>query len=77
MLDIGAGCGRWLVAGATKGYIPVGIDLRLEFFQAARQTLKSADKKGYTVVADLKEIPFKENLYNPRQNGAGFFGRLV
>ena len=58
MPDIGTGWGRWLVAGATKGYIPVGIDLRLEFCQAARQTLKRADKKGYVVVADLKEILF-------------------
>ena len=29
--NIGTGWGRWLVAGAAKGYIPVGIDLRLEF----------------------------------------------
>src|SRR5438477_7293587 len=27
MLDIGNGWGRWLVAGANKGYIPVGIDI--------------------------------------------------
>ena len=64
MLDIGTGWGRWLVAGAAKGYIPVGIDLRLEFCQTARQTLQAAGKNGYTVVADLKEIPFKENLFD-------------
>ncbi len=56
--------GRWLVAGAAKGYIPVGIHLRLEFCQAARQTLSSAGKNGYAVVVDLKEIPFKENLFD-------------
>ena len=64
MLDIGTGWGRWLVAGAAKGYIPIGIDLRLEFCQTARQTLQAAGKNGYTVVADLKEIPFKENLFD-------------
>ena len=64
MLDIGSGWGRWLVAGAYKGYIPVGIDLRLEFCQVSRQTLKNAGKNGYTVVADLKEIPFKPNVFD-------------
>lgn len=64
MLDIGTGWGRWLVAGAAKGYIPVGIDLRLEFCQTARQTLQAAGSNGYTLVADLKEIPFKENLFD-------------
>lgn len=63
MLDIGTGWGRWLVAGADKGYIPIGIDLRLEFCQAARQTLLASGKNGYTVVADLKEIPFKNDLF--------------
>ncbi len=64
MLDIGNGWGRWLVAGAEKGYIPVGIDLRLEFCQTSRNTLQSAGYKGYTIVADLKEIPFNDNLFN-------------
>ena len=56
MLDIGCGWGRWLVGGSEKGYIPVGIDLRLEFCQAAKQTLTQAGVNGYTVVADLKEF---------------------
>jgi len=64
MLDIGTGWGRWLVAGAAKGYIPIGIDLRLEFCQTAQQTLVASGKTGYTVVADLKEIPFKDDLFD-------------
>ena len=63
MLDIGCGWGRWLVGGSEKGYIPVGIDLRLEFCQAAKQTLTQAGVNGYTVVADLKEIPFKDDIF--------------
>ena len=43
MPDIGTGWGRWLVAGAAKGYIPVGIDLRLEFCQAAHAYSAAAD----------------------------------
>ena len=64
MLDIGSGWGRWLVAGANKGFIPIGADLRLEFCQTARQTLKYFGKNGYTVVADLKKLPFKPGIFD-------------
>ena len=64
MLDIGTGWGRWLVAGSEKGYIPVGIDLRLEFCQTARQTMANAGMNGYTVVADLRELPFRDEIFD-------------
>ncbi|MFM9943621.1 MAG: class I SAM-dependent methyltransferase, partial [Bacteroidia bacterium] len=64
MLDIGNGWGRWLVAGANKGYIPIGIDLRLEFCKVAMQTLQDNKKNGYTVVADLKNLPFRDNIFD-------------
>ncbi len=62
-LDIGCGWGRWLVAGSNKGYIPIGIDLRLEFCQTARKVLTDLGGNGYTVVADLENIPFQDNLF--------------
>ncbi len=64
MLDIGTGWGRWLIAANKKGYIPVGADLRLEFCQTAINTMKAKGVYGYTVVADLKELPFKENCFD-------------
>jgi len=64
MLDIGCGWGRWLLAGANKGYIPIGVDLRLEFCQAGLETLRNNNKNGYTIVADLKSLPFKENIFD-------------
>lgn len=64
MLDIGNGWGRWLLAGANKGYVPVGIDIRLEFCQTALNTLHANEKNGYSVVADLKELPFKNNVFD-------------
>lgn len=63
-LDIGCGWGRWLVAGSNKGYIPIGIDLRLEFCETARNVLSDLKKDGYTVVADLENIPFKDSIFN-------------
>jgi SAM-dependent methyltransferase/uncharacterized protein YbaR (Trm112 family) len=64
MLDIGNGWGRWLIAGANRGYIPIGIDIRLEFCETALHTLKAQGKNGYSLVADLKNIPFKSGIFN-------------
>ncbi len=64
MLDIGTGWGRWLVAGVEKGYIPIGADLRLEFCEAAINTLHAQGKNGYAVVADLKNLPFKSHIFD-------------
>lgn len=64
MLDIGQGWGRWLVAGSEKGYIPVGVDLRLEFCQVARQTMSARNVNGYTVVADLQNLPFQDQVFD-------------
>lgn len=64
MLDIGCGWGRWLSAGYEKGYIPIGIDMRLEFCKASLQSLNIQNKNGYAVVADLENLPFKDNIFN-------------
>lgn len=63
-LDIGCGWGRWLVGGHNKGYIPIGIDIRLEFCKTSQVVLKDLDINGYTVVADLENIPFKEDIFD-------------
>src|ERR1700682_1057522 len=64
LLDIGNGWGRWLVAAANKNYIPVGIDIRLEFCETALQVLRANGKTGYSVVADLQNLPFRNNIFN-------------
>lgn len=64
LLDIGCGWGRWLVSSGKKGYIPLGIDLRVEFCQTARLVMKNNDVQGYTLVADLKNLPFKEMTFD-------------
>jgi SAM-dependent methyltransferase/uncharacterized protein YbaR (Trm112 family) len=64
LLDIGNGWGRWLVAAGKKGYVPVGIDIRLEFCETAREVLNLNGLNGYTVVADLGDLPFKEGIFD-------------
>jgi uncharacterized protein len=62
LLDIGSGWGRWLVAAARKNYLPIGIDLRLEFCEVSRLVLKENGFNGYSIVADLKKLPFQNNV---------------
>ena len=64
MLDIGNGWGRWLVSGFKKGYIPIGIDIRLEFCKTAINTLHANNCFGYSLVADLQNLPFKDNIFD-------------
>jgi len=58
MLDIGSGWGRWLLAGANAGFVPVGLELKLEPAQLARDLLKKEGKRGFVVVADAGKPPF-------------------
>jgi len=64
MLDIGSGWGRWLISGNKKGYIPVGVDIRLEFCETQQETLKFHDVKGYSVVGDLENLPFQPSVFD-------------
>lgn len=64
MLDIGSGWGRWMVAAAQKGYIPIGIDIKKDSSVASRQVLNDLGFHGYTVVADLKKLPFQTNTFD-------------
>jgi SAM-dependent methyltransferase/uncharacterized protein YbaR (Trm112 family) len=64
LLDIGCGWGRWLVASSRKNFIPVGIDLRLEFCEIARQVVSENGSHAYTVVADLQELPFQDQSFD-------------
>ena len=64
LLDIGCGWGRWLVAASNKKYIPIGIDLRLEFCETARSVVQDHGGNAYTVVADLQQLPFQENVFD-------------
>jgi ubiquinone/menaquinone biosynthesis C-methylase UbiE/uncharacterized protein YbaR (Trm112 family) len=63
-LDIGIGWGRWMVAAARKGYVPMGIDIKLESCIASRKVLQQLGHKGITVQADLKALPFQSNIFD-------------
>jgi SAM-dependent methyltransferase/uncharacterized protein YbaR (Trm112 family) len=64
LLDIGCGWGRWMAAAASKGYVPVGIDIKLEAAQAARQVLRDLNLPGYVLVTDLQSLPFAADVFD-------------
>jgi ubiquinone/menaquinone biosynthesis C-methylase UbiE/uncharacterized protein YbaR (Trm112 family) len=64
LLDIGCGWGRWLTAAAAKNFIPVGIDIRLEFCEVARKVVQQNGGNAYTVVADLQQLPFQNDVFD-------------
>jgi SAM-dependent methyltransferase len=62
-LDIGCGWGRWMVAAAWAGYVPVGLDIQTSRLAAARRVLKQHGLRGYVVAADLRSLPFPQDLF--------------
>jgi ubiquinone/menaquinone biosynthesis C-methylase UbiE/uncharacterized protein YbaR (Trm112 family) len=64
LLDIGCGWGRWMVSAARAGFAPVGIDVKLEAVQAARDVLKAEGIRGYVAVADLRQLPFASGAFD-------------
>jgi len=64
MLDIGSGWGRWLLAGANAGFVPVGLELKLEAARVAKELLQREGKRGFVVVADAGKPPFAPESFD-------------
>jgi len=64
VLDVGCGWGRWMVSAGRRGYLPVGIDVKLEPLQAARRVLRAHGIKAYVVAADLARLPFRDGVFD-------------
>jgi SAM-dependent methyltransferase len=64
LLDIGCGWGRWMVSAARKGYVPVGVDVKLEAARAALDVGRAFHAPGYAVVAYLAALPFRRDLFD-------------
>jgi ubiquinone/menaquinone biosynthesis C-methylase UbiE/uncharacterized protein YbaR (Trm112 family) len=63
LLDIGCGWGRWCIAAARKGYMPIGIDPSLEAVLAARRVSAQVGGKAYFLVADARFLPFRRGVF--------------
>jgi uncharacterized protein YbaR (Trm112 family) len=63
-LDVGCGWGRWMVSAAQAGYLPVGMDVQVGRLAAAKRLLKQYGLHGYVVAADLRSLPFRDDLFD-------------
>ncbi len=57
-LEVGCNWGRWCVAAARQGYVPVGVDPSLRAIQAARRVARQMGVEAFYVVADARRLPF-------------------
>lgn len=57
-LEVGCNWGRWCVAAARRGYVPVGIDPSVRGIQAARRVARQLGVEAFYVVADARHLPF-------------------
>jgi 2-polyprenyl-3-methyl-5-hydroxy-6-metoxy-1,4-benzoquinol methylase/uncharacterized protein YbaR (Trm112 family) len=64
LLDVGCGWGRWCIASAKSGYMPVGIDPSLEAILAARRVAKQLGVSAKYVVADSRSLPFEQSEFD-------------
>jgi 2-polyprenyl-3-methyl-5-hydroxy-6-metoxy-1,4-benzoquinol methylase len=63
-LDIGCNWGRWCIAAARKGYIPIGIDPSLDAIRAARRVAKQLGVSVNYLVADARYLPFSTKKFD-------------
>ena len=58
LLDVGCSWGRWSIAAAKRGYVPIGIDPSLGAVMAARRVAKQLNVSASFVVGDARHLPF-------------------
>lgn len=63
-LDIGCSWGRWCIAAARKGYLPVGIDPSLGAVLAARRVAAQLGLPIRFIVGDARNLPFRNHTVN-------------
>jgi SAM-dependent methyltransferase len=64
LLDIGCNWGRWTLAAARTGYLPVGIDPSFEAIVAARRIARQLGVDARYVVADARHLPFADCTFD-------------
>ena len=63
-LEIGCSWGRWCIAAARQGYLPVGVDPSLKGIRAARRVAAQLGIHAHYIVADGRHLPFADNTFH-------------
>ncbi len=64
LLDIGCNWGRWSLAAAYKGYLPIGMDPGLESIFPARRIARQLGVEARFIVGDARYIPFRDGRFD-------------
>jgi SAM-dependent methyltransferase/uncharacterized protein YbaR (Trm112 family) len=59
LLDVGCNWGRWSIAAARLGYMPIGIDPSLGAVLAAKRVAAQLGLNAMFVVGDARSLPFR------------------
>jgi SAM-dependent methyltransferase/uncharacterized protein YbaR (Trm112 family) len=63
-LEIGCSWGRWCIAAARHGYVPVGVDPSLKGIRAARRVAAQLGIQAHYIVADGRHLPFADETFS-------------
>ena len=64
ILDLGCNWGRWSLAAARKGGLPIGIDVSFESVQAARRIAQQLGLPAEYLVAQAGRLPFRGKIFD-------------
>lgn len=64
LLEVGCSWGRWCIAAARRGYVPVGVDPRLGSVRAARRVARQLGVPAWYYVGDGRHLPFAEESFD-------------
>ena len=64
MLDLDSRDGKWLIAGAKKKYIPIGVSGNLDSATLSLLNVRKEKTPGYVVIADINANPFQRDLFD-------------
>jgi len=63
-LEVGCNWGRWCIAAARQGFLPIGIDPSLKSIRAANRVARQLGIEATFLVADGRFLPFREGSFD-------------
>lgn len=64
LLDLGCNWGRWCLAAAREGFIPIGLDPQFGAVLAAQRVAKQLGVKAHFICADARHLPFRPDSFD-------------
>lgn len=64
LLDLGCNWGRWSMAAADQGFLPVGLDPQFGAVLAARRVARQRGVQAHFVCGDARHLPFRRDVFD-------------